>query len=175
MECRSGIFCSGAFPGIHFQDGIGGIIMAISECCNVDVVCCDADTPVPEVAALMRKHHVGDVIVVEDNEGLRVPIGIVTDRDIVIETTALNVDANAFTAGDLMTTPVTTAGKDAGFVEVLRLMRKHKVRRMPIVTAAGSLFGIVTADDIIKLLGTELSLMAGTVGEQQMREGRLRK
>ncbi|HEY3289058.1 MAG TPA: CBS domain-containing protein, partial [Anaerolineae bacterium] len=64
--------------------------------------CCEADTSISEVAALMRKHHVGDVIVVEDKGQKRVPIGIVTDRDIVIETIALKLDANAFTAGDLM-------------------------------------------------------------------------
>jgi CBS domain-containing protein len=149
--------------------------MSIDECCNTDVVCCVADTPVPEVAALMRQHHVGDVIVVEDRNGLRVPIGIVTDRDIVIEAIALNLDAKVFTAGDLMSAPVTTAGKDAGFVEVLRLMRDHKIRRIPIVTTAGALFGIVSADDIIELLGTELSLMAGAIGGQPVREGRLRK
>lgn len=49
-------------------------IMPINECCNIDVVCCDADASIPDVAALMRKHHVGDVIVVEDRDGLRVPI-----------------------------------------------------------------------------------------------------
>jgi CBS domain-containing protein len=149
--------------------------MAIDECCNIDVVCCAADTPIPDVAVLMRKHHVGDVIVVEDRGGLRAPIGIVTDRDIVIEVTAMNVDANGFTAGDLMSAPVATVAKDTGFVEVLRLMRNHKLRRMPVVTAAGTLFGIVSADDIIKLLATELSLMAGAIDEQPVREGRLRK
>jgi CBS domain-containing protein len=152
-----------------------GINMPITECCNTDVVCCGADTPISQVAALMRKHHVGDVIVVEAKDGMKVPVGIVTDRDIVIETTALDVDANAFTAGDLMSTPVTTAGKDAGFVDVLRLMRNQKVRRLPVVTADGALYGIVTADDIIKLLGMELALIAGTIGEQPGREGRLRK
>ena len=150
-------------------------IMPINECCNIDVVCCDADASIPDVAALMRKHHVGDVIVVEDRDGLRVPIGIVTDRDIVIETIALNVAADAFTAGDLMSTPIATVHEDAGFVKTLRLMRNHKIRRMPVVTAADALLGIVTADDIIKLLGTELSLMADAIGEQPMREGQLRK
>ena len=149
--------------------------MAINECCNIDVVCCGADTSIPDVAALMRKHHIGDVMVVEDREGLRMPIGIVTDRDIVIETIALHVDADAFTAGDLMSAPIATVREDAGFVETLRLMRNHQVRRMPVVTAGGSLFGIVTADDIIKLLGMELSLIAAAIGEQPVREGQLRK
>ena len=149
--------------------------MAIDECCNINVVCCAADTPIPDVAALMRKHHVGDVIVVEDRGGLRAPVGIVTDRDIVIEVTAMHVDASAFTAGDLMSTPVATVAKDAGFVEVLRQMRNHKVRRMPVIIDTGTLFGIVSADDIIKLLATELSLVADAIDEQPVREGRLRK
>lgn len=149
--------------------------MPISECCNIVVVCCEADTHIPDVAALMRKHHVGDVIVVEDADVKRVPIGIVTDRDIVIETVALDVDADAFTAGDLMSAPVATVCESAGFVETLRLMRNHKVRRMPVVTAGGTLFGVVAADDIVKLLAMELSMMTDTMTEQQVREERLRK
>lgn len=50
----------------------------------------------------------------------------------------------------------------------------HK-SRMPVVTAASTLSGIVTADDIIKLLGTELSLMADAISEQPVREGQLRQ
>jgi CBS domain-containing protein len=151
------------------------ITMPINECCNIGVVCCDADTSISDVAALMRKHHVGDVIVVEDKDQKRVPIGIVTDRDIVIETISLKLDADAFTAGDLMSSPVFTVQEDEGFVETLRLMRNHKVRRMPVVTSSGTLFGIVTADDIINLLTMELSMMADAIVEQPAQEGRLRK
>jgi CBS domain-containing protein len=149
--------------------------MSIKECCNIDVVCCGPDAPIPDVAALMRKYHVGDVIVVKDQDGSRMPIGIMTDRDIVIETIALDVGPDAFTVGDLMSTPVATVREDAGFVETLRLMREQKVRRMPVVTATGTLFGIITADDIIKLLATELSLMAVAIDEQPAHERRLRK
>lgn len=149
--------------------------MPISECCNIGVVCCEPDTSVPDVAALMRRHHVGDVIVIEKAAASRVPIGIVTDRDIVLETTALEVDAKVFTAGDLMSAPIVTVGEDAGLIETLRLMRNHKVRRMPVVTAAGTLFGIVTADDIINLLAMELQLMTAAIVEQPLQEARLRK
>jgi CBS domain-containing protein len=149
--------------------------MPISECSNIGVVCCRADASIPEVAGLMRKHHVGDVIVVEESAASRIPIGIVTDRDIVMETVALDVDADVFTAGDLMTAPVVTVGEDEGLVETLRLMRNNKVRRMPVVTRAGTLFGIVTADDIINLLAMELSMMTAAIVEQPMKEGRLRK
>ncbi len=149
--------------------------MPINECCNIGVVCCEADASIFDVAALMRKHHVGDVIVVEEKDAKRTPIGIVTDRDIVIETIALQMDVNTFTASDLMSTPIATVREDEGFVETLRLMRTHKVRRMPVVTAGGTLFGIVTADDIINFLAMELAMITGTIIEQPVREGRLRK
>ncbi len=149
--------------------------MPINECCNTNVVCCEANSAIPEVAALMRKHHVGDVIVTEDQDGNQVQIGIVTDRDIVIETVAQQVDVNAFTAGDLMSTPVATVQEDAGVVETLRLMRGYKVRRLPVITRTGALFGIVTADDLIKLLAIELSMMTDAIADQPEREARLRR
>lgn len=149
--------------------------MPINECCNINVVCCEADAPIQEVAALMRKHHVGDVIVVEGHDEKRVPIGILTDRDIVLETIALQVDPTAFTAGDLMSVPIVTVRKNEGFVETLRLMRKHKLRRMPVVTDAGTLFGIVTVDDIVKLLALELSMMTDAIVDQPVREESLRR
>lgn len=149
--------------------------MSLKECCNVGVICCDADTPLPEVAALMRKHHVGDVIVIEDKDGSRMPLGIVTDRDIVMETISVQIDASVFTAGDIMTSPLVCAREDEGFVETLRLMRQHKIRRMPIVTQAGALCGIVTADDLINLLAMELSLLTAAIIDQPMKEGKLRK
>jgi CBS domain-containing protein len=150
--------------------------MPISECCTCDVVCCESDTPIPDVAALMRKHHVGAVVVVVKQEGGKnMPVGIVTDRDIVLETIALQVDPGAFVAGDFMTTPAVTVADDAGFVATLRLMRKHLMRRAVVVTPDGALSGIVSADDIVKLLSVELSLITGAIIEQPVLERRLRK
>jgi CBS domain-containing protein len=133
--------------------------MPISECCTVDAVCCAPDTAIADVAALMRKHHVGDVVVVRQEGALRIPVGIVTDRDIVLETIALQVDATAFSAGDLMSSPLVAVGFDSGFIQTLRLMRGNLVRRLPVIAQDGSLFGIVSADDIVKLLALEISLI----------------
>jgi CBS domain-containing protein len=142
----------------------------------MNVICCEADKVISEVAALMRRHHVGDVIIVDDTQnGQRVPIGIVTDRDIVIETIALDVDAKLFTASDLMMAPVVTVQEDASLTEALSIMRSKKVRRLPVVTRSGSLFGIITTDDLINLLASELSMIAGLTVEQTLREGKLRK
>lgn len=148
--------------------------MPINECCNTDVVFCEADASIPEVAELMRKHHVGDIVVIEKTGDKSVPVGIVTDRDIVIETIALRVDVEGFTAGDIMSAPVATVREDEDFVETLRLMRSHKIRRIPVVTEGGTLFGIVTADDIVSLLAKELSMMVDAIAEQPVREGRTR-
>ena len=149
--------------------------MSLKECCNVGVVCCGTDTSLSDVAALMRKHHVGDVVVVEDREGQRFPLGLVTDRDIVLETLSVQIDASVFTAGDIMTSPLVTAREDEGFIETLRLMRDNKIRRMPVVNEAGALAGIVTADDIINLLAMELSMMTAAIIDQPIKEGKLRK
>ncbi len=150
--------------------------MPISECCNPGVVCCEAGIPIPQLAAMMRRHHVGDVVVVENSEPeRRLPLGIVTDRDIVIETLAVDLDVSVFTAGDIMSTPLVTVRDDAAFVDALRLMRDHKIRRLPVVDAGGILVGIVTVNDIISLLSTELQLATMAIAEQPLREGRLRR
>ena len=150
--------------------------MSIRDYCNMNVICCEPDKVISGVAALMRRHHVGDVIIVDDTKnGQRIPIGIVTDRDIVIETIALDVDAKLFTASDLMMAPVVTVQEDASLTEALSIMRSKKVRRLPVVTRSGSLFGIITTDDLINLLASELSMIAGLTVEQTLREGKLRK
>lgn len=149
--------------------------MPISECCICDVVCCEPDTTISAVAALMRKHHVGAVVVTKQEGDQRIPIGIVTDRDIVLETIALDVDPGVFMAGDFMSGPVVTVQNDAGFVATLRLMRKHLMRRIIVVTPDGALSGIVSVDDIMRLLSVELSLVAGAIIDQPKLEGRLRK
>lgn len=150
--------------------------MLVRDYANMNVICCDADAPIAEVAGLMRRHHVGDVIVVApQQEGVRIPVGIVTDRDILVETIALDVEAKLFTASDLMSSPVTTVQEDASLTEALGIMRGKQVRRLPVVNRAGQLFGIITVDDVLNVLASELSMIAGILVEQPVREGRRRK
>src|SRR4051812_43327418 len=99
-----------------------GLNMPISECCSTTVVCCEADALLPHVAELMRRHHVGDIVVTKEKDGDRVPVGIITDRDIVIETIALRLDVNVFTASDIMNAPVVTVRESEGIIEALRIM-----------------------------------------------------
>ena len=150
--------------------------MLVRDVANLNVICCGPDTPIAEVASLMRRHHVGDVLVLDSQqEGARVPIGIITDRDILVETLALDVDPKVFMASDLMSTPVTTVQEGASLNEALAIMRGKNIRRLPVVNRAGSLYGIVTSDDALNVVASELAMIAGLIVEQPMREGRLRK
>lgn len=150
--------------------------MLVRDIANLNVICCGPDTPIAEVASLMRRHHVGDVVVLDSQqEGARVPIGIITDRDILVETLALDVDPKVFMASDLMSTPVTSIQEDASLSEALGIMRGKNIRRLPVVNRAGSLYGIISSDDALNVVASELAMIAGLIVEQPMREGRLRK
>ena len=163
-------------PGCQQGKACREINMLIRDYCNMNVICCEPETSIGDVAALLRRHHVGDVVVVDNQQaGQRVPLGIVTDRDILLETIALDVEARLFTASDLMSTPVTTVQEDASLAEALGLMRGKRIRRLPVVNRAGGLFGMVTSDDLLNLLAAELSMLAGVMVEQTITEGRLRK
>jgi CBS domain-containing protein len=148
--------------------------MFVRECCNCEVVSCDADTVVQKVAALMRHHHVGSVVVSDKNRP-DIPLGIVTDRDIVVEAVAPELDVNTFTAGDIMNVPLVTVREDEDLGQTLQLMRTHKIRRIVVVNEHGALYGIVGADDIIDLLARELQMITGAIVGQQGLEERLRK
>ena len=83
--------------------------MHIGEICTRSVVTCRRDASAKELAGLMRKHHVGDVIVVDEHEGRMTPAGVVTDRDLVVKVLALGIDPAGVRAGDLMASDVATA------------------------------------------------------------------
>lgn len=138
--------------------------MAITEFCIRDVVCCSRDTSIVDAAALMRHRHIGNVIVVDQTGGKRVPVGIVTDRDIVVEVVAAGLDPKLIKLGDLVLTPLTTIEEDAGYAETVRLMSVKGVRRMPVVDAAGCLVGIITLDDMLRQLAGPLAALSELAG-----------
>lgn len=148
--------------------------MPIGEICNREVVFAEKGTSVPEVARLMRQHHVGDLVVVQEQDGRRVPVGIVTDRDIVIELIAREVDFSGLTAGDIMGPRLVTAREKEGVFETIQLMRFNGVRRIPIVDEQGALAGIVSVDDLIELLAEEMTELAKVIYREQAQEARLR-
>jgi CBS domain-containing protein len=149
--------------------------MAIGEICTRDVVVASPDTPVRNVAQLMREYHVGCVVLVEERDGKRRPCGILTDRDIVVAVAALGLDADVIRAGDVATKELLELHETAGIAETVAVMRAKGVRRLPVVDRDGFLVGIVTADDILELLAEELTGLATMVSREHRKESSERR
>ena len=148
--------------------------MSVGEICNREVIVIQRDATVVEAAKLMRQYHVGAVIVVEKRDGRQVPVGVVTDRDLVIEVVATELDENVITVGDIMAQEVFTIKESAASYEAIELMRRRTARRLPVVNDAGELTGILTLDDALQLLSEELLDLAKLVRYEQKKETRHR-
>jgi len=110
-----------------------------------------------EAARLMRDHHVGNVVITEVNANRRVPVGIVTDRDLVIEVLAEGVDPRSLIVADIMSDDLITAREDDEMLDTIRVMRAHGVRRIPVTNRDGGLEGIVAVDDLLDLVAEQLT------------------
>ena len=149
--------------------------MAIGEICSRDVVLTRRDTSVREAARLMREYHVGALVVVDETGEGRRPVGVLTDRDIVVGIVAKGLDPDGLRVDEVMAPQVITASERAGVAETVELMRAKGVRRVPVVDARGMLVGIVTADDFVDLLAEEMSAIARMITREQHRESAGRK
>jgi CBS domain-containing protein len=144
--------------------------MPIGEICIREVIICNRTTNVLEAAQLMRRYHVGDLVVVDESAGKRIPVGLITDRDIVISVIAAQVDPTTITAGDLISRELVLVREDEGVFETIEHMRAHGVRRMPVVDRQGTLVGIVSVDDMTELLSEELSQLSKLISKEQAQE-----
>lgn len=148
--------------------------MSVGEFCNREVIVMGPDESVRDAARLMREHHVGDVLVVEDREGQRVPLGILTDRDLVIEVLAAGGDPDPFRVADVMTGDLLTAQEDEDTMATLQRMRNAGVRRMPVINQGGGLVGIITVDDFINMFAEQMEDLVRLVSREQLRERKVR-
>jgi len=144
--------------------------MRIGEICIRDVVHVERGTSVQEAARLMRSEHVGDVIVVDQGGRGLLPVGIVTDRDIVVQVTAVGLDPASLAAGDIMTMDLVTAPEDQDLFETLEQMRRHSIRRLPVVDKMGCLVGVIAADDVLELLAMQLSSLSKVARTERVQE-----
>lgn len=143
----------------------------IGEICTREVVFGTREMTVTEAARLMRQHHVGSIVIVEHlNGGKRLPVGIVTDRDVVVEVTAMDLDPRTITMGDIMGDALVTAREKEGLLETMEIMRYKGVRRLPIIGGDGQLVGIVTIDDLLEVLAEQLTELARIVSREQALE-----
>jgi CBS domain-containing protein len=148
--------------------------MYIGEICTRNVVICTTGTSIADAARLMRQYHVGDLVVVEERNGKRVPTGVVTDRDIVVEIVALNAPLENLTIGDIKSRELIAAKESDDVLEVLEQMQRHGIRRIPVTDNYGALAGIATLDDLLEILAEELGTMVKLISREQSREAKSR-
>ena len=148
----------------------------IASICNRDVAFTTRETTVAAAAKLMRHGHVGSLVVIEQmNGGKRMPVGIITDRDIVVEVIATSLDPAVITVGDIMAQELVVGRERDSVLETLEIMRFKGVRRLPTIGPDGQLVGIVTVDDLIEVLAEELGELAKIVAREQSREAAVRR
>ena len=156
-------------PGLSFRD-IPPITQAFSAAVSVarnraqDVCTVISEAPIKEAAQLMVSRDVGDVFVVVD----RKPVGILTDRDLVVRVMAVGADPETTLAWEVMTQPLVTVTDDEGVEGAVALMARHGIRRLPIVDDAGHLISVLTLDDIL-LLGLNGNLDLSEILTRQLR------
>ena len=148
--------------------------MGISELCSRSVVVTERKTSIEEAARLMREHHVGSLVVVDEDARGRKPVGILTDRDIAIEVVAVGVAPASVTVGEVMAPELVTATLDDEPWQTIQRMRKKGVRRVPVVDAEGLLAGIVSVDDLLEIVSEELDGLVKVIAAELRREARTR-
>jgi CBS domain-containing protein len=119
----------------------------VKDVINSDPACCTPDSPLPEVASLMVDNDCGEIPVIE-TQASKIPIGVVTDRDIVCRTVAKGINPLDLTAADCMTRPVVTVTPDMPVEECSQIMEEKLIRRVPVVDDSGACCGIVALADI---------------------------
>jgi len=142
---------------------------------SYEVVCCTAESTAAEAAQLMRERHVGDLVVVQENGNGRQPLGLVTDRDLVVDVMARRLDPTAVRVSTLVRTPVVIAQEDEDSADVIERMRMHGVRRIPVVGEGGAVVGIITSNDLLRALNTEVATLLDVVQKGQRNEQHRRR
>lgn len=129
--------------------------MKVGVICVRETVMVKKSETLREAAKLMKGMHVGALVVVEALEEKNRPIGIITDRDIVLKAVAEEKSCEV-TVGEVMGEELVTAKEDDMLFDALERMKSKGVRRVPVIDDEGYLAGILSTDDIIEFLTDEM-------------------
>lgn len=137
--------------------------MSVHDFCRRNPTTATAGESVREAALRMDAAGVGSLVVVDDRGR---PVGMLTDRDLVVRVLRRRLSPDRTTVGEVMQRELGTVRESSPLVQALRRMRSDGVRRVPVVDGEGRLAGIITSDDVIQLLASELTDVAGVVRAQ---------
>jgi CBS domain-containing protein len=136
--------------------------MPITDFCNTPVVTISPDQQVLKAVKLMRNKNVGAVVITAQEK----PVGILTDRDVVMRVTAEGREASTTRVRDVMTPNPVVISEEEGIWELIQIMKEHGKRRYPVVSGKGKLVGIITLDDLIALIGVEMSGLSQAISSE---------
>jgi len=131
--------------------------MPIGDYCHRNVRTVMPEETVRAAAQRMKTELIGCLVAADDDR----PVGVVTDRDIALHVLRENLDPDKLKVRDVMVSPVVTVPTSAPVDEALRVLRKAAVRRLVVVDGEGKVAGLFAADDLLRLVATEL----GDLGE----------
>ena len=135
--------------------------MNIGDVCTREVILVDRNASLQQAAGLMREHHVGALLVTGSSpEGAQTVIGIVTDRDLVIEAVARGLSPTQTEVGRLAQGRLAALPAGASIDEAVSVMKERGVRRLLISSEGSQLYGIVSLDDLLGALGHEVAELA---------------
>lgn len=144
--------------------------MQLAELCNKKVIDIAKEETILNATKLLRNEHVGCLIVTETKDGIKTPIGIVTDRDIVLKVLDYNTNPANISVYDIMDSKFVTAKVTDDIHTALNLMQQNGIRRIPLVDDHNHLVGIVTADDMFAHFSKELNQLSSAIHMEQSRE-----
>jgi CBS domain-containing protein len=142
--------------------------MSVASLCSRDVAVVSGGDGVVSAAQIMREQHVGYLVVTDPKRGgAAAPVGVITDRDIVIAVVASEVDPRSLTVGDAMTRQPLVLQERSSVEDALVQMRQIGVRRAPVVDASGGLIGVLSVDDVLDELAGKLMSIAACIRNEQ--------
>lgn len=143
--------------------------MTIGPICSRETIIASPSDSIQTASQLMLQYNVGSLLVVETDAKGNKPIGIITDRDIVLKAIAPELKISEVTLADIMTTKLLTAKETDAVYETLTKMRTKAVRRIPVVDAEGYLKGILTIDDLLEFFNKEMGEIVSLFKREQGR------
>ena len=144
--------------------------MNVSRIYTRSLIAAQRSNSLQKAAALMRLHHVGALLVTDDEPNSDRALGIITDRDLVVQVIADGIALEKRTIGDVMTQGISTISETSDVHEAIEVMRSNGIRRLAVVDEHGTLLGVLSFDDVIDAIAVELSGLADSIRSERERE-----
>lgn len=142
--------------------------MSVGRICSRVVATATPEETVRVAARRMVRNDVGTLVVVEGG-GVTRPVGLVTDRDITIRCVAADLDSDQTPVGTIMSTPVQSVGEHTPIEEAMERMANRAIRRLVVTGDQGFLVGLLSLDDVVRLLAEEAGSIGRLLDAQQPR------